>query len=93
MKATNWTRPAQADLAGIDDYYAERNREYANRVGSEAIKAGDFLAEFPHAGEEVAPDHRRWRVSGTRYLLIYRVLNGSVEILRVRHDRQGSDDL
>ena len=57
-------------------------------MGREAIRAGLFLADYPQAGEEVAPDHRRWRVPRTRYILIYRLVPDGVEVLRVRHERE-----
>lgn len=80
------------DLASVDDYFASRDPDYADRVGRAAIKAGDFLAEFPFAGEEVAPDHRRWRVPRTGYILIYRVLPERVDIVRVRNERENWQD-
>ena len=88
MKEANWTLPARADLARIDSYHAEQDGDFADRVGREAIKAADWLASTPYAGAEVAPDHRRWRVPRTPYLLIYRVVHTGVEILRVWHERQ-----
>ena len=88
MRRAAWTTRAQADVARLDDYFASRDPDYADRVGRLAIKAADFLAEFPFAGEQVSPDHRRWHVARTSYLLIYRVLPDSVEILRVRNERE-----
>jgi toxin ParE1/3/4 len=88
VRAARWTAPARADLASIDDHLAVSDPGFADQVGRAAIEAGQFLAEFPFAGEEVLPDHRRWHVRRTPYILFYRVLADSVEIVRVRHEKQ-----
>jgi toxin ParE1/3/4 len=92
VSEANWTFPAREDLAEIDSYHAERDPDFADRVGREAIKAADWLAMMPFAGVEVAPDHRRWRVPVTPYLLIGRVVETGVQILRVWHERRSGRD-
>ena len=88
MSPTKWTRPAQADLARIDDHHRERDVAYADRVGRQAIGAGRFLAQHPASGSPIDHELRKWRVRGTRYLLVYRLVPGGVEVLRVRHERE-----
>jgi toxin ParE1/3/4 len=83
-----WTTDARADLASIDDYYAARDPDFAARVGRTAIAAADFLLGFPEAGEEIAPDHRRWHVKQTPYVLVYRSVLQGIQVLRVFHERQ-----
>ena len=90
MSGARWTTLARADLAGIDDFYAACDSDFADRVGREAIRAADWLVAMPHAGAEIASDHRRWRVRTTPYLLIYRVVEDGIEVLRLRHERQNA---
>ncbi|MGQ7322992.1 type II toxin-antitoxin system RelE/ParE family toxin, partial [Streptococcus suis] len=59
-----------------------------DRVGRAAIAAGRFLAEHPAAGPALADGQRKWCVPGTDYVLVYRVVAGDVEILRVYHGRE-----
>ena len=88
MSRATWTLLAQIDLARIDDFNARRNLDYADLVGRAAIAAGDFLADFPGAGPIVDGYERKWRVSETDYVLIYRIVPHGVEILRVYHGRE-----
>ncbi len=88
MTVAQWTLRAQADLAAIDDFYADIDRRHADRVGSAAIAAGDFLADYPNAGPVVARQVRKWSVRDTDYLLFYRPTGNGVQILRVRHGRE-----
>jgi toxin ParE1/3/4 len=86
MTLANWTPEAQADLAKIDDFYAEIAPDYADRVGDAALAAARFLAQFPYARTSIDIDNaRKWIVRATPFILIYRPLRDTVEILRVRH--------
>ncbi|WP_033920634.1 type II toxin-antitoxin system RelE/ParE family toxin [Sphingomonas sp. 37zxx] len=83
-----WTCPAQGDFDRIDSFYAETAPDMADRVGRDAVRAGRFLADYPNAGEVVEKDVRKWSISGSPYLLLYRVTDEAVEVLRVRHRRE-----
>ncbi|MGF1550657.1 MAG: type II toxin-antitoxin system RelE/ParE family toxin [Sphingomonadaceae bacterium] len=85
-----WTGAARADLARIDDYYAEADPAFPERMGDNAIAAGRILMEWPHAGSLLGgeQDFRKWPVKSTPYIFIYRILGDRIEILRVRHDRE-----
>ncbi|MBB4154806.1 plasmid stabilization system protein ParE [Sphingomonas jinjuensis] len=85
MSVARWSRQARDDLAKADIYYRERSVTYAYRIGRDAIAAGRFLAEFPSAGPAFGGGTRKWRIENTDYLLIYRVIPGGVEIVRMRH--------
>ncbi len=91
MRRTIWSGPARDDLARVDDFYAAIDPGHADRVGRAALEAGRFLAEFPLAGPVVEGAFRKWRVPATRYVLVYRLFEGGVEILRVRHGRENWD--
>jgi plasmid stabilization system protein ParE len=89
MRSVVWTAPAQADLAAIDDRYGEVAPDFADLAARAALAAGRFLAEHPAAGP-LARDFgiRKWRVRGTDYILLYRIVAAGVEIIRVRHVRE-----
>ena len=82
-----WTREAQSDFARIDDHYAEVAPEFAEKVGRLALKSARFLVDHPSIGEKLdgSNDIRKWHVKSSAFLLIYRVLPGRIQILRVRH--------
>jgi toxin ParE1/3/4 len=86
MKRAAWTPDAKADLARIDDFYAEIAPDYADRVGDAALAAARFLVQFPYAGTSIdIDDARKWVVRPTPYILIYRPQRDTIQILRVRH--------
>jgi toxin ParE1/3/4 len=83
-----WTRPAQADLAQIDQELAERDPDFADRVGGAAIEAAAFISEWPGAGPRIGARRRKWPVKGTLYILLYRLRRGRLQIVRVQHNRR-----
>ena len=88
MSRVLWSKDAVDDLASIDDFYVALDVDYADRVGRAAIRAARFLADHPGAGPIVTGEFRKWRIPGTRHLLVYRVRTEAVEILRVHHGRE-----
>ncbi len=88
MRKAVWTAPARDDLARVDDFYAAIDPAYADRAGRAALEAGRFLADFPLAGPIVENDLRKWCVPKTRFVIVYRVAEDGVQILRVRHGRE-----
>ena len=85
MSRVKWSRKAQTDIAGIDDHYHALNPDYAARVARLAVKAAHFLCATPDAGPVVGMRLRKWRVTGTPYLLFYRPEGASIRIVRVVH--------
>ena len=89
MIPVHWTPLARADLEAIDSFYAAEDPEFADRVGRTAIAAARFLSEWPGSGSLVSDGGiRKWPVKATPYILVYRVLKASIQILRVRHNRE-----
>ena len=82
-----WTRAALADLATVHGHISADNATAANALRDRAIGFVEtVLAAQPGIG-------RPGRVEGTReavilpnYIMVYRVKEGAVEILAVRHD-------
>ncbi len=86
MSSAEWTDLAQSDLASIDDHFRELSSSYADRIGQTAIAAGRFLAEHPYAGPSFGNGSiRKWLISRSPYVLIYRIIPKGVQILRVIH--------
>ena len=86
MKVVRWSLLAQADLAGIDDYYHRLSVGFASRVGTEAIDAALFLADHPEAGQAVpGSPYRKWRVRKTPYILFYRFDGTTLRVVRLIH--------
>lgn len=89
MRDVEWTPVAREDLAAIDAYWWAFNRERADEILDRIEAAGGFLSGMPHA-DMMLEDRpaRKWRVRGTSYLLIYRIHDDRIEILRVHHASQ-----
>jgi toxin ParE1/3/4 len=88
MSRAVWTRRAQADLVRIDSFNAQNDPDYADAIGRAAIKAADFLAEHPRAGPALEDGERKWLIPHTDYVLVYRIVDPGVEILRAYHGRE-----
>jgi toxin ParE1/3/4 len=89
-----WQRTALSDLEAIQDYLLERNPPAALRLVSELRQAALSPIEHPHRGRPGrVPGTRELVVSGTTYLIPYRVRGQVIEILRVFHGaRKWPDD-
>jgi toxin ParE1/3/4 len=86
----HWTVRARRDLAAIYDYIARDNTYAPEQVDEAIATTAERLASHPYQG-------RPGRREGTRelvvaefpaYLIVYRVTNTDVRILRVWHGRQ-----
>jgi plasmid stabilization system protein ParE len=81
-----WTQPAEDDLAAIDEYWMGYSVASADTMLARIHTAADFLRGMPHGGpriDEIAA--RKWTVRGTNCLIIYRIHDGQIEVLRVHH--------
>ena len=82
----SWTRPAEGDLIDILDYIANDNPAAALETVDRIEAAALHLIEFPLMGREGSvPDTRELPIPGLPFLLIYRVQEATVLILRVLH--------
>ena len=73
----------------MDAYYRPLNPVFAQRALLDAIEAGDFLLQWPRAGQEILESkHRKWRVARTPSSLIYRETTAGIRIVRVLHAAQ-----
>ena len=81
-----WTRAAVTDLDAVRRFIGDRNVRAAREVATRIRAAVRLLREHPAVGRpgRVAGT-RELLVSGTPYILPYRVTGDVVEVLRVLH--------
>jgi len=81
-----WTPPASMHLRDLYDYVSESSFEAADRQVAILLNATSTLANFPQKGR---PGRRRGTrelvVSGTPYIVAYRIRLASIEVLAVIH--------
>ena len=84
-----WTTPAADDLYSIVQHIQRDNPEAAADVAESLYDGCGNLRKFPHLG-------RKGRIEGTRelvfsglpYIVVYRIQDQIVEIMRVYHGAQ-----
>ena len=81
-----WLRNALANLNAEAEYIARDNPAAASRVVEAITSAVAGLAEYPAQGRVGrVPGTRELVISGTPYVVPYRVREDSVQVLRVIH--------
>ena len=84
-----WTEPARRDLRLQVSYVAERNPDAARRLQAAVRQGVEGLADYPNRGRPGRYEGTRELVIvGTPYIVVYRVREESVRILRVLHGAQ-----
>lgn len=90
MRSIEWTVPARRDLDDIRNWLGrEASPEIALRMLMAIRSRAEFLKDHPEGGPIFAgTKFRTLTVLHTPYLLVYRIVTGGVQILRVRHGRE-----
>jgi toxin ParE1/3/4 len=84
-----WVRLALNDLIEAGEFIAQDNPEAAKRTVRRIWDATQLLAEHPHAGRAGRiPGTRELVITGTPFIIPYRVVEGTVQILRVLHSKR-----
>ena len=84
-----WEKGAQADLQRNIERYAQDDPFTAWRVYQEVLARAERLDDQPGIGRPGrVRGTREFVVTGTPFILVYRVQGAQVEILRVLHGRQ-----
>jgi addiction module RelE/StbE family toxin len=84
-----WTRPALADLINAHDYIARDNPTAAQSIAQKVWDAANYLCDHPGVGRRGHVEGTsEWVVSGTPYLIVYRVKDDDLQILRIWHGRR-----
>lgn len=89
MARVFFTRRAREDLIDIWSHIAKDDPHAADRVLDRLNEAANRLAEHPEMGaarDDIRPG-LRYRVIGS-YLLLYRLVDAGVEIVRAVHARR-----
>lgn len=89
-----FTRAAREDLITIWAHIAEDNPQAADRLLDRLEEAANRLADNPQIGparDDIRPG-LRYLVSGP-YLLLYRIRDGGIEIVRTVHGRRDLNGL
>lgn len=85
---------AEADLVEIWQFIARDDLRAADRQLDRIEAQCRLLASNPRLGRlrpEIAHDARAWVVG--RYLILYRALNGGVEIVRIVHGARSIEQI
>jgi len=81
-----WTTPAQEQLVSAYEYIAEENRAAAVRSADQIWESTQLLARHPMAVREGrVAGTRELVISGTPFLVAYRIEKNEVRILAVLH--------
>jgi len=84
-----WSRHARSDLRDIAEYIARDNADAADRVTDRIVVATATLSTFPSIGRPGRIDGtRELVVSGTPYIVPYRIRPDRVELIAVLHGAQ-----
>ena len=81
-----WTRPALADLVEAQSHIAQDDPHIARMVAQRIWDAASRLRDNPHIGRAGhVSGTLEWVVLRTPYLIVYRIKDDAVEIIRVWH--------
>jgi len=84
-----WSRRARGDLRDIAAYIAQDNPDAADCVTDRIVAATETLSTFPSIGRPGRIDGtRELVVSGTPYIVPYRIRPDRVELIAVLHGAQ-----
>ncbi|HZS48756.1 MAG TPA: type II toxin-antitoxin system RelE/ParE family toxin [Blastocatellia bacterium] len=89
-----WLQSALDNLDHISIFIAQDNPDAAKRVVAKIQQDIAIIASYPASGRQGrVPGTREMIVSGTPYIIIYRIHEQTVEILRVFHTKQRSAEI
>jgi toxin ParE1/3/4 len=82
-----WSLSAQDDIFDIGDHYDTIDPSLADDIVERLERSILPLVDFPRLGSAVAdrPNMRKWTVTGTPFLTLYRVAPRAIEVRRVLH--------
>lgn len=84
-----WVRLALNDLDEAGEFIAQDNPKAASRVLKRIWDTVQMLADHPHAGRPGrVPGTRELVITDTPFIIPYRVVEDTVQILRVLHGKR-----
>lgn len=82
----DWLQAARANLIAVYEYIAGGNPDAAARTVAEIVRAVETLERFPSSGRPGRiSGTRELVVSGTPYIVPYRVRGDVVQVIRIFH--------
>lgn len=81
----HWAPAALRDLDAVLEYLAAQNPLAAERLVEEILEASDSLATLAHRGKPGRAPNTREMLTDRPYVLIYRVDEAGVRLLRLWH--------
>ena len=88
MRVT-WSERARRDRHHAIDYVAEANIRAAIDVGDRLAAIRKRLEQFPESGRlGRIPGTREYVVLGTPFIAVYRIVGGTIRIMRLFHHAQ-----
>jgi toxin ParE1/3/4 len=82
----NWLRAARANLIAVSEYISQDNPDAAARTVAAIVRAVEALEHFPALGRPGRiSGTRELVVTGTPYIVPYRVRGDVVQLIRVFH--------
>ncbi len=89
MRDIIWSGPALGDLRRISAWLMENaDPDTAVWILTAIRSACTSLENFPLRSPLLKQGHRKLRVKGTRYLIIYRAVDTGIVVTRVFHARE-----
>ncbi len=89
-----WSRRAIKHLSNVRDYIAQDSPDSAAQVAAKIVDAVERLTVYPNLGRPGRiPGTRELVVSGTPYIIPYRIRGNRIELIAVFHGRQRWPDL
>ncbi len=88
MTKATWSPRARAELRSLISYLRRRNSAVAVRASKEILAAGDQLLRFPDMGRPATLGRRERSLSDWHIVMVYRVMDGAVEISTLRDTRR-----
>lgn len=85
-----WSQEARRDIKDITDYITAFNPHAAERLANRLVSVVDSLATFPKRGRP-GPYGSREMTAVRPYILRYRVIGDTVEIVQIRHMARSED--
>ena len=81
-----WTHAAIGDLKASSDFLAEDNPRAAQAMAQRMREAVEYLLEYPNLGRSGRlRGTRELVVSGTPFIVVYRIRHDEIQMLRVLH--------
>ncbi|MHB8622973.1 MAG: type II toxin-antitoxin system RelE/ParE family toxin [Sulfuricaulis sp.] len=82
----SWTPSALQDLHDAGEYVAQNNLPSAAEIGQRVLEAVEYLGQHPALGRAGrVRGTRELVISGTPFIVVYRVQFDMVQVLRVMH--------